>query len=1091
MTVEEEIELTASCSYVYGYGDCRESNYCWGRGNCSDMGLCDCLPGYSGMDCSIEVPCMYWSETNNSWSSEGCYFVPPPGPPDGLLHCECDHLTDFGGIGIPTSPADLLAELTSINFVTFSLDDMANALASFSFAANPAAFLLVTIVTFLNIASVIFANFRLHRRILMKAREMRAARRAKRAENKSKVAKSKTKFRKGKDMPKEKADELEKTKKPGLATPAPLKPKTEAEFLAAARANVAAGAVAGVGPAVGVRVHDPPATPTTPLRKDAGPVEGTPRTGKGKAKAKQEDKLSLKRKGKVDEDEVTPRKQTPREEKDELEKDEEGEGEGEEEEYDPASVNENALQSRLRLNWSEAPAYPALPEPKMSPRVESTALAIPEPPQLTSAAMRARELRAKYAQQRSGMDRFRLATLSAEGGEAESGTINRGALQDRISAVQLERPVDTSGSMLQDRVPMLTYEDSAPRPGAKTPRSARQVQRGVSDISKARSDTAVAKHLARIRGQTAGSGLTLQLSEQERLVLAARRRALLRTGQGEALANFAARQDRISAPPAGAGASPPSSQPGSARLPPSPPASPPEQPEPEPATGKTVAGAKQDRLSASMLASSSLKPPTASTTPSSGKAPLRVCKLTKGSSTVGSSALALQRPAESPDSVRARSTACFSTPTSKESLALVKMMNKEKRTKRIEAGLPPEEPPPPEEKPAPVGGGLAALMAARRQAEGGAGLGAGGGKGLAALMGAADDATSGKKAAGFNWKCGAAAATANKSLAHLVKAAQEEQKRQERTRAAKVLLKIKGAAQERGQALLNPAASAFKGQMEAGAVKRRRMSKAAKEGRFLDVGKEIVGPPAKYAKRKTKEFWSGLRSDHAIISFLYPHDEETEVISDPQVAQIFWNMLMMENMVLALLSDNDEGPLISIKMIILAMIAAGMCVAAGMFCRLVFRWGNKGKRFKKRTKEKKAAIKDLYGDSGTADAAGKASMIDGLSDAERMKIAFKKAREAKKVKRSWREIRDTARICIAWFINIAFYLAVTMIVITYAMMFGKEETKAWLMSWVLASGNAWLVMEPFEVLVLVMLPFLFENDTVQSCKENAKELGLI
>ena len=31
-------------------------------------------------------------------------------------------------------------------------------------------------------------------------------------------------------------------------------------------------------------------------------------------------------------------------------------------------------------------------------------------------------------------------------------------------------------------------------------------------------------------------------------------------------------------------------------------------------------------------------------------------------------------------------------------------------------------------------------MAARRQAEGGAGLGAGGGKGLAALMGAADDA---------------------------------------------------------------------------------------------------------------------------------------------------------------------------------------------------------------------------------------------------------------------------------------------------------------------------------------------------------------
>ena len=1036
---------------------------------------------------------MYWSEINNSWSTEGCYFVPPPGPPDGLLHCECDHLTDFGGIGIPTSPADLLAELTSINFVTFSLDDMANALASFSFAANPAAFLLVTIVTFLNIVTVIFANFRLHRRILIKARDMRAARKAKRAENKSKIAKTKTKFQKGKDLLEQKADGPEQTE-PGTA---PLKPKTEAEFLAAARANVAAGGVKGVSPVVGVRVHAPPAEPTAhlaALQSDAAPAEGTPRTGEGKSKTKHEDKLSLKRKGKVDEDELTPRKQTPRAQ-DEVDKNEEAEGEGEEEEFDPASVNENALQSRLRLNWSEAPAYPALPEPKMSPRMESTALAIPEPPQLTSAAVRARELRAKYAQQRSGMDRFRLATLRAEGGEAEAGTINRGALQDRISAVQLERPVDASGSLLQDRVPMLTCNDSAPKPGAKTPRSARQVQRGVSDMSKARSDTAIAKHLARIRGQTAASGLTLQLSEQERLVLAARRRAQLRARQGEALANFAARQDRISAPPAGAGASPPSSkagsQPGSARLPPSPPASPPEQPEPEPAAGLTVAGAKQDRLSASMLAASTLQPPTASTPPSSGKTPLKVCKLTKGSSTVGSSALALQRPAESPASLRARSTACFSTPTSKESAALVKMMNKEKRSKRIEAGLPPEEPPASEEPAAPVGGGLAALMAARRQAEGSAGLGAGGGKGLAALMGAADDATSGKKAAAFNWKCRAAAATANKSLAHLVKAAQEEQKRQERTRAAKVLLKIKGAAQERGQALMTPAASALKEQMEAGRMKRRRTIQAAREGRFKDVGREIVGPPASYVKRKTKEFWSGLRSDHAIISFLYPHDEETEVISDPQVAQIFWNMLMMENMVLALLSDNDEGPLISIKMIILAMIAAGMCTAAGMFCRLVFRWGNKGKRFKKRTREKKAAIKDLYGDSSAADAARKASLVEGLSDAERMKLAFKKAREAKKVKKSWREIRDIMRICIAWFINIAFYLVVTMIVITYAMMFGKEETKAWLMSWVLASGNAWLIMEPFEVLVLVMLPFLFENDTVQSCKENAKELGLI
>ena len=67
---------------------------------------------------------------------------------------------------------------------------------------------------------------------------------------------------------------------------------------------------------------------------------------------------------------------------------------------------------------------------------------------------------------------------------------------------------------------------------------------------------------------------------------------------------------------------------------------------------------------------------------------------------------------------------------------------------------------------------------------------------------------------------------------------------------------------------------------------------------------------------------------------------------------------MMENVVLAMLYDNDDdGPLISIKVIILAMIAAGVCAGSGMLCRAVFRWGNKGKRFQRRVKEKKAAMK--------------------------------------------------------------------------------------------------------------------------------------
>ena len=81
---------------IYGKGDCSELHYCFGRGNCSDMGLCDCEPGYSGVDCSIEVKCQYWDHANSTWSSQGCVQAPPPSGPDGLLHCDCNHLTDSG-----------------------------------------------------------------------------------------------------------------------------------------------------------------------------------------------------------------------------------------------------------------------------------------------------------------------------------------------------------------------------------------------------------------------------------------------------------------------------------------------------------------------------------------------------------------------------------------------------------------------------------------------------------------------------------------------------------------------------------------------------------------------------------------------------------------------------------------------------------------------------------------------------------------------------------------------------------------------------------------------------------------------------------
>jgi len=39
-------------------------------------------------------------------------------------------------------------------------------------------------------------------------------------------------------------------------------------------------------------------------------------------------------------------------------------------------------------------------------------------------------------------------------------------------------------------------------------------------------------------------------------------------------------------------------------------------------------------------------------------------------------------------------------------------------------------------------------------------------------------------------------------------------------------------------------------------------------------------------------------------------------------------------------------------------------------------------------------------------------------------------------------------------------------VITYAMQFGEKKTRSWLMSWVVASAYAWLIIEPIEVALL-------------------------
>ena len=136
-----------------------------------ESGQCVCNLGYTGLACEKKVECQYWDNRIDNWSTEGCVASPPPtGRPDGFLHCNCTHLTDFGGVQFPTSAEEILADMTSISFNVISLDDMSSILSEFDIAGNPVIFTVLTCITVADLLMILYNKFRGHRRVLTRGR---------------------------------------------------------------------------------------------------------------------------------------------------------------------------------------------------------------------------------------------------------------------------------------------------------------------------------------------------------------------------------------------------------------------------------------------------------------------------------------------------------------------------------------------------------------------------------------------------------------------------------------------------------------------------------------------------------------------------------------------------------------------------------------------------------------------------------------------------------------------------------------------------------------------------------------------------------
>ena len=107
-------------------------------------------------------------------------------------------------------------------------------------------------------------------------------------------------------------------------------------------------------------------------------------------------------------------------------------------------------------------------------------------------------------------------------------------------------------------------------------------------------------------------------------------------------------------------------------------------------------------------------------------------------------------------------------------------------------------------------------------------------------------------------------------------------------------------------------------------------------------------PPPARIKDNVKTFFitfiAGFRSDHTLISFLSPAEDD-EALNEMQVVQLFWFVLMLDLYVNCfqyggLSTGDDYAPIDPINDIINAFVGAIFVVVGVMVGRAIFRWGN-------------------------------------------------------------------------------------------------------------------------------------------------------
>jgi hypothetical protein len=174
-----------------------------------------------------------------------------------------------------------------------------------------------------------------------------------------------------------------------------------------------------------------------------------------------------------------------------------------------------------------------------------------------------------------------------------------------------------------------------------------------------------------------------------------------------------------------------------------------------------------------------------------------------------------------------------------------------------------------------------------------------------------------------------------------------------------------------------------------------------------------------------------------------------------QCVQIFYQVLVLEVLLIAVTFVPSDGgsifnPFAPISLFVGGFIVVGPCIASAIVFRLIFRWGNKGRR--QRPKRERAAALQLD---------AKKRGVEKTPETLRQSVARRFARATK---------AGALRFWSAWVLAFALQFIMLLLCLIYGSKLGAESTQEFIEQWALTLAMQCLMVEPLEVSLRAVAP---------------------